>query len=143
MNPVDDVSINTLVGSGTTIRGELSVAGFVRVDGDIDGDLETTGRIIVGERARIRGTVRCRIITVGGVIQGDVVAPDGVTILSSGTVLGSVITKKLQVEPDVILHGSCFAVNDEQQFGEALSGYNNRQAMRRSSRAAPASAGVI
>ena len=143
MNPSDDISINTLVGSGTTIRGELSVAGFVRVDGDIDGDLETTGRIIVGERARIRGTVRCRIITVGGVIQGDVVAPDGVTILSSGTVLGSVITRKLQVEPDVILHGSCFAVDDEKRFDDALSGYNNRQAMRRSSRAATVPSGAV
>lgn len=143
MNPSDDISINTLVGAGTTIRGELSVAGFVRVDGDIDGDLETTGRVIVGERARIRGTVRCRIITVGGVIQGDVVAPDGVTILSSGTVLGSVITRKLQVEPEVILHGTCFAVDDEQRFSDALSGYNNRQAMRRSSRAAPVSSGAV
>jgi len=69
MQSSDDVSINTLVGPGSVIRGELSVAGFVRVDGDLEGNLETTGRVIVGERARIRGTVRCRIITVGGVIQ--------------------------------------------------------------------------
>ena len=136
MQSSDDVSINTLVGPGSVIRGELSVAGFVRVDGDLEGNLETTGRVIVGERARIRGAVRCRIITVGGVIQGDVIAPDGVTILSSGTVLGSVITRKLQVEPEVILHGPCFAVDDEDRYNEAVAGYNNRQAMKHSSRAA-------
>lgn len=54
MQSSDDVSINTLVGPGSVIRGELSVAGFVRVDGDLEGNLETTGRVIVGERARIR-----------------------------------------------------------------------------------------
>jgi len=143
MQSPDDVSINTLVGPGSLIRGEISVAGFVRVDGDIDGDLETTGRVIVGEKARIRGTVRCRKIIVGGVVQGDVIAPDGVSILSSGTVIGSVITRKLQVEPDVILHGECFAADDEERFTEALAGYNNRQAMRRSTRAGVSSSGAL
>lgn len=37
MQVSDDVSINTLVGVGSSIRGELNVAGFVRVDGDIEG----------------------------------------------------------------------------------------------------------
>lgn len=131
----DDISINTLVGAGSKIHGELTVAGFVRVDGDIDGNLETPGRVIIGERARIRGAIRCRIITIGGVVHGDVIAPDGVSILSSGTVMGTVLTKKLQVDPEVVLHGHCFAVNDEDRFNAALSEYDNRQALQHLSRA--------
>lgn len=129
----EDVSINTLVGPGSFIRGELIVSGFIRIDGDIDGNLDATGRIIVGENARIRGDVHSKVITIGGVIQGDVVAPEGVIILSTGMVLGSVLTKKLQIEDTVILHGACFAINDQVSFDRALSDYNNKKALQSSS----------
>ena len=131
----EDVSINTIVGSGSFIRGELKIAGFIRIDGDIDGNLETGGRVIVGENARIRGNVNALRITVGGVIQGDIIAPEGVTILSTGMVLGNIITKKLAVEDSVILNGRCFAINDQSRFDAALSEYNNRQALADSSMA--------
>jgi cytoskeletal protein CcmA (bactofilin family) len=126
---LEDVSINTIVGQGSFIRGELKISGFIRIDGDLDGSLETGGRVIVGENARIRGNVRALVVTVGGVIKGDIVAPEGVTILSTGMVLGSIITKRLMVEDSVILNGSCFAINDQSRFDAALSEYNNRRAL--------------
>ena len=129
----DDISINTLVGSGSVIRGELKISGFIRIDGDIEGNLDVSGRVIVGENARIRGDVRSRLITIGGVIQGDVIAPESVTILSTGMVLGSVLTKKLSIEDTVILNGPCFAVNDQERYDQAVSAYNNRKALESSS----------
>lgn len=130
---LEDVSINTLVGSGSFIRGELKISGFIRIDGDIDGNIQASGRVIVGENARIRGDVNSRLITIGGVIQGDVIAPEGVTILATGMVLGAVLTKKLQIEDTVILNGKCFAINDQVRFDSALSEYNNRKALESSS----------
>ena len=56
----DDISINTVVGAGTKVSGDLNIAGLVRIDGDIDGNLETTGRIIIGEKARIHGNVTAK-----------------------------------------------------------------------------------
>ena len=129
----EDISINTIVGSGSFIRGELKISGFIRIDGDIEGNLETPGRVIVGENARIRGDVLSHAVTIGGVVQGDVVAPEGVTILSTGMVLGNVLTKRLQVEDSVVLNGRCFAVNDQERFDAALSEYNNRRALGASS----------
>jgi len=128
----DDISINTLIGSGSFIRGDMRIAGFVRIDGDLDGNLETSGRVIIGEKARIRGDIRSLVITIGGVVQGDVIAPEGVVILSTGMVIGSVITRKLVVEDSVVLSGSCFAVNDKERFDTVLSDYNNRKALSRS-----------
>ncbi len=127
--PFEDVSINTIIGPGTMIRGKLSIAGFVRIDGDVEGSIETPSRLIIGERARVKGDIRALFVTVGGVVQGDVIAPEGVSILSSGMVLGSVITRKLQVEEDVILQGACTAVNDESRFQAVLQEYNNRKAL--------------
>ncbi|HOT62334.1 MAG TPA: polymer-forming cytoskeletal protein [Treponemataceae bacterium] len=128
-NPLEDVSINTIIGPGSFIRGSLAVSGFIRVDGDIDGNLDTPSRVIIGEGARIKGNVRSLYATIGGVVQGDVIAPEGVVVLSSGMVLGSIITKRLKVDEDVILNGACVAVNDQARFDAALAEYNNRRAL--------------
>ncbi len=127
---IKDISINTLLGSGSLIRGNLSVSGFARIDGDIDGSLQATGRIIIGENSRIRGDVHGQIVTVGGVVEGDVIAPEGVNILSTGAVIGDIITKRLSVAESVVLHGYCFAVNDQERFEEACFARNNRKAAR-------------
>ena len=60
------------------------------------------------------------------------IAPEGVNILSTGVVLGTVITRKLVIEDSVLFSGSCFAVNDQDLFDAALSEYNNRKALSRS-----------
>ena len=54
---VDDITINTFIGSGSVVSGDIKVNGFVRVDGDIDGNFETNGSVIIGEKARIHGNV--------------------------------------------------------------------------------------
>ncbi len=130
--PTEDVSINTIIGAGSMIRGKLAIAGFVRVDGDVDGGIETPSRLIIGDGARVRGDIEARSVTVGGVVQGDIIAPDGVTILASGMVLGSVITRRLQVDDQVLLQGRCIAVNDDQRFADALQEYRNRRALDQS-----------
>ena len=72
----DNISINSILGSGSSVKGDVKINGFARIDGDIDGNLETTGNIIIGEKARIRGNVTGRSVTViGGIVLGNIVAP--------------------------------------------------------------------
>lgn len=131
-NFIDDISVNTIVGSGSLISGNVTVSGFLRIDGDIDGNIQTMGRVIIGEEARIRGNIRAASVSVGGIVQGDIIAPDYVVVLSSGMVIGSVLTKKLRVDDNVILHGFCSAIGDQNSFEEAEKKYSNRQALHSS-----------
>ena len=131
-NFIDDISINTIVGSGSMISGNITVSGFLRIDGDINGNIQTMGRVIIGEEARIRGNIRAASVSVGGIVQGDIIAPDYVVVLSSGMVIGSVLTKKLRVDDNVILHGFCSAIGDQNSFEEAEKKYSNRQALHSS-----------
>ena len=131
-NFIDDISVNTIVGPGALISGNVTVSGFLRIDGDIDGNIQTKGRVIIGEEARIRGNIRAASVSVGGIVQGDIIAPDYVVVLSSGMVIGSVLTKKLRVDDNVILHGFCSAIGDQNSFEEAEKKYSNRQALHSS-----------
>lgn len=125
----DDISINTVVGAGTKISGDLNIAGLVRVDGDINGNLETTGRVIIGEKARIHGNVTARAAVIGGIVEGDVFAPDGIQLFSSSVVYGDVITKKISVSEDSLIHGMCIAIKDTEQFIKDTEDWKNQKAI--------------
>ncbi len=126
---IDDISINTIIGQGSFIDGDVRIPGFLTIDGDINGNVETPGRIILKEKARIKGNIYARSVTVGGMVQGDIIAPESVEILSTGLVLGSILTKRIRIEEDVLFHGFCFAVNDQAEFERAEKEYKNRQGL--------------
>ncbi len=115
----DDININTLIGPGSAVAGNLRVAGFVRIDGDIAGDLETTGRVIIGEQARIKGNILASAVIIGGIVAGNVVARESITVYSTAAVLGDVVSRKIQIEEGVILQGMCISISDEKEFEEA------------------------
>ena len=127
-NFIDDISVNTIVGPGALISGNVTVSGFLRIDGDIDGNIQTKGRVIIGEEARVRGNIRAASVSVGGIVQGDIIAPDYVIILSSGMVIGSVLTKKLRVDDDV--RGADVAVDDPRLLQRADAG-GHKPALRK------------
>lgn len=126
----DDISINTIIGNGSAIQGNLKINGFVRIDGDIDGNLETDGNIIVGENARIRGNVNAKAIIIGGIILGDVFANESVKLLSKSAVIGDILTHKVQIENDAIFHGSCIAIKDDESYNHLSSEFLQSKAIK-------------
>lgn len=126
----DDISINTLVGNGSFIQGNLKVNGFIRIDGDIDGDLETDGAVIISERARIRGNLTAKSAVIGGIVLGDVKAKEGVKLLSSSAVIGNIITRKVQMEDKVVFHGHCISIEDESKFEEETAKFLQAKVIR-------------
>lgn len=115
----DDISINTLIGAGSKCTGNINVAGFVRIDGDLEGDIETKGRIIVGETARILGNINAKQVLVGGLVLGNIVAEQAATLFSTATVIGDLIAPKVQIEQDVVFQGSCISLSDSESFDKA------------------------
>ena len=115
----DDISFNTMVGPGAFITGDLKLEGFTRVDGDIYGNLETTGKLIIGENARIRGSLTAKSVIVIGIVEGDILAPEGVHLFSSAVVLGDVISRKIKAEEKVVIEGYCISIENQQDFEEA------------------------
>ena len=126
----DDISINTLVGNGSFIKGNLTVNGFIRIDGDLDGDLVTDGAVIVGEKARIKGNLVVKSAIIGGVVLGDVTAAESVKLLSSSVVLGNIISKKVQMEEDVVFQGHCISIENEEKYNLSVDKFLQAKAIR-------------
>ena len=126
----DDISINTIIGKGSAISGNMKVNGFIRVDGDIDGSLETDGNVIVGENARIRGDLTAKSVIFGGIIKGNIKANESVKVLSEAAVIGDVISRKVQIDGSAIIHGHCISIKDEAEYASASGEYLQSKAIK-------------
>lgn len=115
----DDVSINSLIGIGSAITGDIKFTGFVTVHGDINGNIETSGKIIVGEKARIKGNVTAKSAIIGGIVEGNVTAPEGIQLFETAAVVGDLATKHLLLADNVLFHGHCISLSDEKMYKEA------------------------
>lgn len=126
----DDISINTIIGKGSSISGNMKVNGFIRIDGDIDGSLETDGNVIVGENARIRGDLTAKSVIIGGIIKGNIKANESVKILADAAVIGDVISRKVQVDGSALIHGHCISIKDEAEYGKISGEYLQSRAIK-------------
>lgn len=130
----EDISINSIIGKGSSIKGNLKINGFIRVDGDLDGDLETSGNVIVGENARIRGDIIAKSVSViGGIVYGNIIAPDSVKLLSTSVVIGDIQTHRLQSDEKVILHGHCISLLEQNPYKNAVLDWQNKKAIQEKS----------
>lgn len=116
MAAFDDISINTMIGGGSAFYGDLRVFGGMMIDGDVDGNIEISGNIIVAERARVRGNITAKSAIISGIVIGDIRAPESIKLMSSSTVIGDVSTRKLHVADKVILHGHCISIADQERY---------------------------
>lgn len=103
--------INTLVGLGTLIKGDFQVEGFLRIDGDLLGQVNCTERVVIGSQARMKGNIVAEEVVVAGALLGDIVAKSKVKLLSTSIVLGSIQAKALIIEEGAIFHGQSIILN--------------------------------
>ena len=63
---------NNRIGQGTKIEGEITSEGTIRIDGRVDGFVESKSRVIIGQTAVINGDVVCHSLDISGKIKGKV-----------------------------------------------------------------------
>jgi cytoskeletal protein CcmA (bactofilin family) len=120
-----DHSINTIIGPNTVVLGSIDSGGFTRVDGSVRGDMNARGRVVIGERARMKSNVTGTQITIGGVVRGNVLASERLTVLATGLVIGDVITRRIQADEGCIIHGRVRVCTSEETWKEAVAEYKD------------------
>jgi cytoskeletal protein CcmA (bactofilin family) len=103
----EDAFINSMIGEGTRLRGDLDLAGLLRVDGDFAGTIRTKGKVLIGRSGRADCTIYAGTVVVGGVVRGNIFASERVVVLSTGMVIGNINAPRLTVEEGVVLNGTC------------------------------------
>lgn len=116
-----DVNDVSRIAETTSLAGSLAARSDIRVDGRIEGKLFSEGRVVVGEKAVIEGTVLCSDLDLWGEIRGDVYVKNLLSLKSPARVTGSIHVRKLQVEMGASVNGSCRMITEE-DFDACLEG---------------------
>lgn len=99
-------SVN-LIGTGTKITGDINCDGDVRIDGNLQGNLTTTGKFVLGPQGFIDGNVTCANADISGEIKGTIQTKELLMLKSTAKIKGDIITNKLSIEAGAIFNGSC------------------------------------
>ncbi|HEY4716274.1 MAG TPA: polymer-forming cytoskeletal protein [bacterium] len=99
--------IHTLLGSDAKFEGKLLFEGMVRIDGKFSGEISSSGKLVVGENAKIEGKVEVGALILNGELKGEVTVREKMEISRSGKVDGSVKTPILIIEEGGVFNGNC------------------------------------
>jgi cytoskeletal protein CcmA (bactofilin family) len=116
-----DLLLNTIIGPGAQVNGSIESVGFTRIDGSVQGDVHAQGRVVIGEKARLKSNISGTSITVGGVIYGNVTASERLVILATGLILGDIITRRIQADEGCLIHGRVQVCHDDEQWERAMA----------------------
>lgn len=113
MAPPDPGAVETIVGKTTELKGDLKSSGSLRVDGRVEGTVETTGDLIVGESGVLVANVQAASVLVAGEVQGQVRATARLEVAATGRIKGDVETPVLVVNEGGRIDGKCSMTTPE------------------------------
>ncbi|MDF0643096.1 MAG: polymer-forming cytoskeletal protein [Nitrospira sp.] len=96
----------TLLARGVQLRGEIRVEGTVRIDGRLEGDIHTSGQVIIGEEGLVQGTIDAGVVVSSGRIKAVVTASERVQLLKTAVLIGEIHAPVLMMEEGAKLQGA-------------------------------------
>lgn len=101
--------IDSLIGAGTTIEGNITFVGGLRIDGNVKGNVKATGSkpgtLVLSELAKVEGEIDVAHVVVNGTVAGPVRATEYVELLPKARVTGDVAYKSIEVHVGAIVMG--------------------------------------
>ena len=101
--------IDSLIGAGTVVQGNVVFAGGLRIDGAVEGKVATAdnaqGTLVISEHARIDGEVKVSHIVINGSVSGPVTANDYLELQAKARVNGDVVYRTLEMHVGAIVQG--------------------------------------
>ncbi len=109
--------IDSLIGAGTTVRGDVLFCGGLRVDGHVGGNVATVdgepGTLVVSEHARVDGEVRVSHVVINGTVNGPVHAEDYLELQGKARVIGDLRYRRLEMQTGAVVQGRLDPVEPE------------------------------
>ncbi len=95
------------ISEGTKIVGDIISKGGFRIEGEVEGNIKTDGRVVVGESGKIKGTLESDTAEFEGQFSGKLNITGTLTLKSTAKIEGEVHIGKLAVEPGASFNATC------------------------------------
>ncbi|MDN3641941.1 polymer-forming cytoskeletal protein [Lutimonas halocynthiae] len=103
-NPVGERNI---IAKNSSLVGDIKSDGDFRVDGKIEGTIQTSGRVVIGKEGYVSGTIDCTNADIEGTFSGKLIVDQILSLKSTADISGDVVMGKLSVEPGAVFNATC------------------------------------
>lgn len=105
-NETNSLAVN-LIANGTTFKGDIQTDSDLRIDGVLNGTIQSKGKVIIGETGHMEGEIQCKDADISGKVNANLKIAESLTLKASAKVNGEVITKKLSIEEGALFTANC------------------------------------
>lgn len=96
-----------IIAQGTKIVGDIISKGPFRIDGTIEGNVKTSGKVVIGKSGIIKGNLQGENVDVEGKFGGKLILTGTLSLKSTAHIEGEVQVNKLAVEPGATFNATC------------------------------------
>jgi cytoskeletal protein CcmA (bactofilin family) len=111
--------IDSLIGAGSIIEGNITFSGGLRVDGHVRGNIKATGSkpgtLVLSEIAKVEGEIDVAHVVINGTVAGPVRATEYAELLPKARVTGDVSYKSIEIHVGAIVMGRMIHESREQK----------------------------
>jgi cytoskeletal protein CcmA (bactofilin family) len=100
------VELSTIIGKGSKVKGSLFVEGGVRVDGKVEGVIESKGFVTIGLSGVAKANVKANECLVSGKVVGNIVCDDALELDKTADLTGDIIAKVLKIHTGAVFNGN-------------------------------------
>lgn len=97
----------TLIGKGTSLKGDISSSSDLRIDGHIEGNIICQAKVIIGSSGVVEGDIQGNQADIVGEVIGTIRVKELLQLRGECIVNGNIFAGKLHVEPTATFNGQC------------------------------------
>jgi cytoskeletal protein CcmA (bactofilin family) len=103
----------SLIGSGTSLKGDITSSGDLRIDGTLVGNIICSSKIIIGANGVVEGDISGQQADIMGKVSGTIKVKELLMLKSNCQVNGNLYSAKLQIEPAASFNGQCHMIQEQ------------------------------
>jgi cytoskeletal protein CcmA (bactofilin family) len=97
----------SLIAAGTTLKGDITSNGDIRIDGTLHGNIHCTAKVVIGANGVVEGDISGQQADIMGKVKGTIHVKELLQLKGSSVVNGNIHAGKLQIEPTANFNGQC------------------------------------
>lgn len=97
----------SIIAAGTTLKGDITSNGDIRIDGTLQGNIHSTAKVVIGSNGVVEGDINGQQADIMGKINGTIKVKELLQLKGGSNVNGNIYAAKLQIETSANFNGQC------------------------------------
>lgn len=96
-----------IINAGTTITGDLTSEGDMRIDGTVKGYVSSKARLVMGPTSKVEGDIKAVNVEISGEVNGNIFVSELLVVKNTAKITGDIVSAKLIIEVGAEFNGNC------------------------------------